>query len=236
MNLMAELQSALRERELAGVPGTAIGRQLAAGPGWSISDVICTSGPDDRTFEESHEGVSIAVVTAGTFQYRASSGKELLAPGGFLLGNPEQAYECGHDHGSGDRCISFKYTPEHFETLLGAAPRFRVSRLPPLKASAPLVAQACAALAGAPGVSWEELSVAVAASAARLANDAAAVTANAPSHAVSRVTHIVRTLEHDSAEDLPLQLLAEEAGLSPFHFLRTFTRITGVTPDRKSVV
>ncbi|HEX7808465.1 MAG TPA: AraC family transcriptional regulator, partial [Thermoanaerobaculia bacterium] len=31
---------------------------------------------------------------------------------------------------------------------------------------------------------------------------------------------------------LSLQLLAKDAGLSPYHFLRTFTRLTGTTPHQ----
>ena len=54
-------------------------RVLASGPGWSVSDVICTAGPHDRPFEERHEAVSIAAVTAGTFQYRTASGRAVLA-------------------------------------------------------------------------------------------------------------------------------------------------------------
>jgi AraC family transcriptional regulator len=232
LKLAAGLQEALRARAISGASGDAVAHLLASGDGWSVSDVICTSGPDDRTFEECHNGVSIAMVTAGTFQYRAASRKELLAPGAFMFGNPGQPYECGHEHGSGDRCISFKYAPAYFETLLGTAARFRATRLPPLKASAPLVARACAAIAGAPEVSWEELAVEVAAQATRLVNDTGNATTNAPVHAVSRVTRVLRAMEEDPAETLPLHELAAEAGLSPYHFLRTFKAVAGVTPHQ----
>lgn len=217
------LQQALKERAISGAAGSATARVLARGEGWSVSDVICTSGPDDRRFEEQHAGVSIGIVVAGTFQYQ----RQLMTPGSLLLGNPGQSFECGHDHGSGDRCIAFKYAPD----FLGA-PHFRTTRLPPLRASAPLVARACAALIGAADASWEELAIDVAAQTVRLANDADLGGTTAPLNAVSRVARAIRVMERHADADLSLQLLAQHAGLSAYHFLRTFTRITGVTPHQ----
>jgi transcriptional regulator GlxA family with amidase domain len=42
----------------------------------------------------------------------------------------------------------------------------------------------------------------------------------------------VRLLEQRAAEPLALETLAREAGLSPFHFLRTFEDLTGATPHQ----
>ncbi|MGH7838533.1 MAG: AraC family transcriptional regulator, partial [Candidatus Binataceae bacterium] len=61
-------------------------RLLASGDGWAVSDLDCTAGPHDRPFEERHSRISIAVVVAGTFQYRSSKGCELMTPGSVLLG------------------------------------------------------------------------------------------------------------------------------------------------------
>lgn len=236
--IAVELQRALKEHQIAGGAGTATARLLAQGDGWSVSDVICTSGPDDRSFEEQHRDVSISIIAAGTFQYRARSHKEarahqeLMTPGAVLLGNPGQSFECSHDHGSGDRCISFKYTPEFLETLVEAPSRFHVSRLPPMRASAPLVARACAALAGTAEASWEELAVDVAVQAVQLANDRHCDGPDVPIDAMARVTRAVRAIERNADAALPLHRLAKQATLSPYHFLRTFTRITGVTPHQ----
>jgi hypothetical protein len=49
-------------------------RILAAGPGWSVSDVVCTCGPRDRPYEEWHDDrMSIGAVMEGTFQYRSAT-------------------------------------------------------------------------------------------------------------------------------------------------------------------
>ncbi|TIM25463.1 MAG: AraC family transcriptional regulator, partial [Mesorhizobium sp.] len=70
---------------------------LASGRGWQVSDVVCTAGAADRAFEEEHRKFCVAVVTSGTFRYRAQQGTAMLAPGALLLGNPGTCYECGHE-------------------------------------------------------------------------------------------------------------------------------------------
>jgi AraC family transcriptional regulator len=226
--IAVELEQALRARRINGEAGTATARTLASGDGWRVNDVICTSGPDDLPFEEQHHSVSIAIVVAGTFQYRAhTSSAELLAPGSFLLGSPGERFECAHAHAAGDRCISFQFTPDLFERIVESPPRFRPQRLPPLRASASLAARACAALAS--DTSWEELAIEVAAKTVQFANDVDVDRAEPLPSAVARVTHAVRAMEH---EPRPLLELASDAQLSPYHFLRTFTRVTGVTPHQ----
>jgi hypothetical protein len=88
---------------------------LASGSGWRVQDVVCTFGPHDRPFAERHHGVCVAAVTEGTFQYRSTLGSAVLAPGALLLGNDHHAFECRHEHGTGDRCLSFRLTPEFLE-------------------------------------------------------------------------------------------------------------------------
>src|SRR5437899_10767251 len=112
-----DLQRALARQAGTGSPGRADERRIAEGERWSVSDVICTSGPADRPFEEQHDGVSIAVVVAGTFQYRSPMGRDMLTPGSLLLGNPGQCFECGHEHAAGDRCIAFRYAPDFFDEI-----------------------------------------------------------------------------------------------------------------------
>jgi AraC-like DNA-binding protein len=241
------LQQALARRALTGSAGRTTERKIAGGRGWTVSDVVCTCDRHDRLFEEQHKGFSITLVTAGSFQYRASisqsASRELMTPGSLLLGNPGQTYECGHEHRAGDRCLSFWYAPDHFEKLAADAGNrgklnFRTLRLPPLRELSPLFAQACAGLAGqerpdrdaeAP---WEELSLQLAAETMRLVgnNGSSSVNGAAPS-AVARVTRAVRMIERHGGE-LTVGRLAQEAGLSAYHFLRVFEQLTGLTPHR----
>lgn len=129
-------------------PGSLRTRPVARGDGWSVSEVTCTFGPQDHPFEEQHSSASIAIVASGRFQYRSRAGDELMTPRSLMLINPGECFECGHKHGTGDRCISFSYAPEFFNWI-EVAPRFRALRIPPIRALAPLIAHASAAMAGA---------------------------------------------------------------------------------------
>jgi AraC family transcriptional regulator len=86
--IAAMLERALKRRAVEGTPGGTAARVLARGTGWSVADVVCTSGPGDRTFEEQRRNVCIAMVAAGSFQYRSHAGRALLAPGSLMLAMP----------------------------------------------------------------------------------------------------------------------------------------------------
>ncbi len=236
--IATELEQALRQRRITGATGSPVARPLAKGGGWTVSDVMCTSGPQDRAFEEQHAGVSIAIVVSGSFQYRAAQGAELMTPGALLLGSAGQTFECAHQHGEGDRCLSFHYREDHFEQIAADAglsrrgAPFRLLRLPALRATARLIGQACAKLRGAAGPSWEELSVLLAVRTLRSVHDLGPARSEDPPSVLARITRTIRTIERRSHEQLSLRNLAGEARLSPYHFLRTFTQLTGVTPHQ----
>ncbi|HWY48040.1 MAG TPA: AraC family transcriptional regulator [Bryobacteraceae bacterium] len=238
--IAVELEHALARRALDGAAGQATARRIAQGHGWTVQDIVCTSGPQDRPFEEQHSGFSIAIVAAGSFQYRSSIGHELMTPGSLLLGNAGQCFECGHEHGVGDRCISFYYAPEYFDRLTadagarGSSLGFRTLRLPPLRALSSLIARACAGLTmdDELDVPWEELSIQLAAHTIQIAGGFRSDPNDPPPSAVARVTRAVRAIERHPDATLTLGGLAQEAGLSPYHFLRTFERLTGLTPHQ----
>jgi AraC-like DNA-binding protein len=210
---------------------------LARGDGWCVEDVICTSGPDDRPFEERHSQVSVAIVAAGTFQYRATTGRALMTPGSLMLGDAGHCFECGHEHGRGDRCIAFHFTPEYFERIAADAGgthrtgALSSPRLPAIRDSAPIVADACSGLVGSTDVSWEEIGVRLAACVARLVGDRDRAPAPVP-RVVARMTRVVRAIERAELPQLTLGELAAMADSSPYHFLRTFERLTGSTPHQ----
>ncbi|HKE35044.1 MAG TPA: AraC family transcriptional regulator [Candidatus Acidoferrum sp.] len=241
--IAAELERALARRAANGEPGRMAARVLGQGDGWHVADVVCTCGPQDRPFEEQHDYATVAIVVAGTFQYRGSlsrcgMGQDLMTPGSLLLGNAGQCFECGHEHALGDRCLSFRYSHDYFEGLAADAGMqrgqrsFRVHRLPPLRPLSRAVAQACLGLIRGADARWEELGVRLAAEALRLANGRLAEAGSMPPSAVARVTRAVRMIDLHADGELPLGTLAKESGLSTYHFLRTFQQVTGLTPHQ----
>jgi AraC family transcriptional regulator len=212
-------------------------RPLASGSGWCASDVVCTAGPRVRPFAEQHDWACIALVTAGTFSYRSSHGSATLAPGALLLGNSRYCFECGHEHGIGDRCLSFHFAPEFLESVAAATPGarradFSIPRLPPLPALLPVVATAEAARDGADQVELEEAALRLAGAVATTLADTD-VKMHAPSwRDERRITAALRRIEAEVDETLSLAELARTAVMSPYHFLRTFRAVVGVTPHQ----
>jgi AraC-like DNA-binding protein len=209
-------------------------RILASGPGWTVSDIVCTSGPQDRPYEERHQSVSIGAVMEGTFQYRTAAGAALLAPGSVLLGNHGTSFECGHEHGVGDRCLALHLSSEFMETVAAAVPgarriEFAVPHLPPLGSLVPLIAAAEAARDDGDAAEIEELALRLAAAAAALAGTPRA--AGRPSaRDERRISDALRRIEAEAHEELALTDLARGAAMSPYHFLRVFRQVVGMTP------
>ncbi|WFP74028.1 AraC family transcriptional regulator [Mesorhizobium sp. WSM4906] len=210
-------------------------KNLASGPGWQVSDVICTARAGDRPFEEQHRCFCVAAVTRGTFRYRTRQGTAMLAPGAVLLGNPGACYECGHEHGAGDRCLSFHFSPAYMERVVADVPGakrlgFAGPRLPPLPALASLLAQAEAARETGDGEALEELGLRIAGAVVGATPSSSRV-ASAPSRRdQKRVAETVRLIELNAERPLSLTELADGTATSPFHFLRTFRHVAGMTP------
>ncbi len=152
-------------------------RTLASGPGWFVEERICRAGPADRPFEERHQTVAIAAVLGGTFVYRNALGRSLMTPGTLLLGNPGHCFECGHEHGTGDRCLSFHFEPPAWDDVASHVPgphrgQFAVAGLPPGPAILPMTALAASAPMLEPAV-LEEVSLWLAAAALQFAHERA---------------------------------------------------------------
>lgn len=207
--------------------------RLAAGPGWRVFDVCCSAGPTDPVFEEQHGSYCLAAVVAGTFQYRTSTGRALLAPGSVLLGNQGQCFECGHTHGRGDRCLSVHFDGACWEDLVAATPGarradFATPRLPPLPGLLPFAS----GLAGATDeAALEELAFGFAGAAIAMLSDHPS-TGHVGARDERRIAGSLRRIEASLDEPLPLTRLAADAAMSPYHYLRTFARVVGTTPHR----
>ncbi|HEX7798305.1 MAG TPA: AraC family transcriptional regulator [Vicinamibacterales bacterium] len=239
---MAKIAVNLKRQQARPVdePGDLDINVVAEGDGWTVEDVVCSRGPRDRRFEEQHDTFVIAIVTSGTFQYRSSGANSevMMTPGSVLLGNPGQCFECGHEHGAGDRCLAFHFAADYFHTIAeGSDPgrvlrSFRAPKLSAVQTLSPIVTDACAALAGSRQVAWEELGVRLAARAFQMDGESKGARSATSPAAIARITESVRLIEAHQGSELTLVRLAKEAHLSPFHFLRTFEAVTGTTPHR----
>ena len=236
--IAVELEQELTRKQTDGTAGETRPCVLASGDGWTVADVVCTCGPQDPPYEERHERVAIAIVLAGSFQYRSSAGRGLMTAGSLLLGNDGECFECDHQHGEGDRCVAFWYEPDYFEQLSRDAglrrsqAGFTIPRVPPLRELSAFITRASAGIESAVDAPWQELAVTIGVRTARIAAGAPSDTRGVPLNAEGRVTRVIRAIDHHSGARLSLGRLAREAGLSPYHFLRTFKSLVGVTPHQ----
>lgn len=210
---------------------------LASGRGWRVADVVCSAGPRDRPFEEQHDGMFIAIVSQGTFCYRTTQGTALLVPGALLLGNDQHCFQCRHDHATGDRCLSFRFTPEFMETIVEGAPgatrvEFAVPHVPPSAALIAVAAAAEAARDDGDSAAYEELAVNLAGAVATGIAGMKRSSRSASTRDQRRITAALWRIESHAQGRLTLVDLARCAAMSPYHFLRTFREVTGTTPHQ----
>jgi AraC family transcriptional regulator len=212
-------------------------RTLAAGDGWSLHEIVCRAGPSDRPFEERHDGFSVSAVIGGNFTYRSDAGHGLLYPGALLLGNDGSCFECGHAHGIGDRCISLNVCEEQFSEVAAAATstsrfRFSAPTLPPSLKALPIIAQMEALSCAPSSMRSEELALRIIERVIALMTSDRQTPAAPTGRETRRVIEAIRLVESDAARPLELKEMAAVAGMSKYHFLRVFRRLTGVTPHR----
>ena len=214
---------------------TATAHILASGPGWRVSDIVCTAGPDDRAFEEEHPQHCIAIVRSGSFRYRSTQGSAVLAPGSLLLGNRGACFECGHEHAAGDRCIVFQFEPAWLEGIVATVPGarqtgFAQAHLPPLPALASLVAEA--EVAADDPERLEESALRLAGAVASVLSGEKPEVETPSARDQRRITRALRHIEAYCEEPLAIDELARQAAMSPYHFLRTFRALVGMTPHQ----
>ena len=199
----------------------------------SVYDYRCTAGPRDRPFVELHERFSISYVRKGSFGYRVRGHTFELVAGSILAGRPGDEYVCTHDHhGCGDECLSFQLAPAMAESICDAAKIWRVGALPPLPELMVLGELAQAVADGGSDVGLDEVGLLVAARFAETVSGRKKCPAQASARNRRRAVQAALWLDANAHEPIDLEGTAREAGLSPFHFLRLFGDVVGVTPHQ----
>jgi AraC-like DNA-binding protein len=197
-------------------------------PSITVSDFRCSAGPDDRPFTEQHRCHSISYVRKGSFGCQTRGRSHELVTGSVLLGHPGDEYVCSHDHVCGDECLSFFLAPELVETIGDRADIWQIGAAPPLPELMVLGELAQAAADGHSDVGLDEIGQLFASRFVEVVSGRRAKPMRASARDRRRAVETALWIDAHSQGDIDL----EQAGISPFHFLRLFSSVLGVTPHQ----
>ena len=205
---------------------------LLARPSITVSDFRCSAAPGDKPFVEQHGSHSISYVRKGSFGYHSRGHSHELVAGSFLIGLPGAEFICTHDHVCGDECLSFFLAPELVETIGERSKAWQVGAAPPLSELMVLGELAQAAAEGRSDIGLDEIGHLLASRLVEVVTGERRKKAMVTARDRRRAVETALWLDAHSDRPIDLDHAAAEAGVSPFHFLRLFARVLGVTPHQ----
>jgi AraC-like DNA-binding protein len=201
-------------------------------PSILVSDFRCSAGPDDRPFAEQHRCHSVSYVRKGSFGCQSRGRAFELVAGSVLVGHPGDEFICSHDHACGDECLSFFLEPELVETIGDRTDIWQIGAAPPLPELMVLgeLAQACAD--GRSDVGLDEIGQFFVSRFVEVVSGRREKAVAASARDRRRAVETALWIEAHSHREIDLEQTAAQAGISPFHFLRLFSSVLGVTPHQ----
>jgi AraC-like DNA-binding protein len=198
----------------------------------SVSDFRCSAGPDDKPFVEQFDCHSISYVRKGSFGCRTRGKSFELVAGSILVGHPGDEYLCSHDHCHGDECLSFFLSEGLVEAIGDRTDIWRVGAAPPLPELMVLGELAQATADGRNDVGLDEIGQLFANRFVEVVSGRAQKPAPAAAKDRRRAVETALWIDANSHRPINLDHAAAQAEISPFHFLRLFSSVLGVTPHQ----
>ena len=198
----------------------------------TVSDFRCSAGPDDAPFAEQYASHSISYVRKGSFGCRCRGRSFELVAGSILVGYPGDEFTCTHDHGCGDECLSFFLSPEIVEAIGDRAEAWRIGAAPPLPELMVLGELAQAAASGRSDIGLDEIGALFASRFLEVVSGEMRAPVTAKARDRRRAVETALWIDENSHREIDLEQAASRAELSPFHFLRLFSGVLGVTPHQ----
>jgi len=198
----------------------------------AVTDYRCSRGPHDAPYPEQHGAFSIAYVRKGSFGYRCRGHAFELVAGSVLLGRPGDEYMCTHERICGDECLVFTFAPDLAETIGAGTALWQAGCIPPVPEAMVFGELAQAAADGGSDLGLDEAGLLFAASCASLVAAQQPRALHASTRDRRRMVEAALWLDAQAQEQIDLETAAHAAGLSPFHFLRLFAMVLGVTPHQ----
>ena len=198
----------------------------------TVSDFRCTAGPGAKPFAEQYDCHSISYVRKGSFGCHFRGRFHELVAGSILVGHPGDDYTCTHEHVCGDECLSFFLDPELVEAIGDRAEIWRVGSVPPLPELMVLGELAQTAADGNSDIGLDEVGHLIAGRFVDVVAGRAPKPMTAALRDRRRAVETALWIDAHSHLSIDLEDAADQAGISPFHFLRLFSDVLGVTPHQ----
>jgi AraC-like DNA-binding protein len=198
----------------------------------SVTEFRCTAKRGDKPFAEQYASHSISYVRKASFGCHCRGRFHELVTGSILVGHPGDEYTCTHDHVFGDECLSFFLHPELVEAVGDSRAVWQVGSVPPLPQLMVLGELAQTAADGNSDIGLDELGHLLASRFVEVVSGRRAKPITASLRDRRRAVETALWIDAHSHLEIALDDAAEQAGVSPFHFLRLFSDVLGVTPHQ----
>ena len=196
-------------------------------------DYRCTAGPSARPFPELHRTFSVSYVRKGAFGYRAHGRAYELVAGSVLIGKAGEEFMCTHDHHAcGDECLAFHLDEEAADIVSQGRALWRSGCLPPHATTMVLGEFAQSVADGRTDVGLDEMAWLFPARVAQAVTGRNRPAAGPSARDRRRAVDAALWLDAHACEDVDLDAAARYVSLSPYHFLRLFSKAVGVTPHQ----
>jgi AraC-like DNA-binding protein len=198
----------------------------------SVSDFRCTAVSGEKPFAEQYACHSISYVRKGSFGCHCRGRFHELVAGSILVGHPGDEYICTHDHVFGDECLSFFLDQELVEAIGDIRDIWQVGSVPPLPELMVLGELAQTAATGNSNVGLDEVGHLLASRFVDVVSGRSRQPMTATMRDRRRAVETALWIDANSHRPIDLEDAAAQAGISPFHFLRLFSDVLGVTPHQ----
>ncbi len=199
----------------------------------SVIDYRCTMGPDDKPFLEQHTQHSLSYVRSGSFSYNTRGRNHELVAGSVMVGHAGDEYTCSHEHHvCGDECLSIQLSPSLADDMGLRKNALRIACMPPTSELMVYGELAQAAGRGDSDIGVDEAAI-------LFVNRFIETTSGQPQKATPatardrrRAVESALWIDAHADSTVDLESTAKTADVSPFHFLRLFSNVLGVTPHQ----
>lgn len=199
----------------------------------TVYDYRCDSGPGSKPFAEEHKCHSLSFVRKGSFGCRTHGQAFELIAGSVMVGRPGDEYTCTHEHHAcGDECLSFQFTPELADSISADNRIWQSGAIAPLPELMVLGELAQATTRNETGLSLGEAGLMFTSRFVEIVSGRKQAPVQATARDRRRAVEAALWIDDNAHDPIDLEDAAEQSGLSPFHFLRLFSSVLGVTPHQ----